>query len=128
MLQGLNFVFADGFFDLSRTLSVGSYLFALLFIAALTTYGSWPRARYFGNSAPLIIAFCAVLLFTVVPELRLWDATLGLSFVFVFVSGVAADLLETDFGRAVGHILTAGILLRAVLTVLGLGRWILNSV
>jgi len=128
MLQGVNFVFADGFFDISRTLSLGSYLFAFLFIAALTTYGSWARTRYFGNTAPLIIAFAVVLLFTVVPELRLWDATLGLSFVFVFISGVAADLLETGSGRAVVRILIAGILLRAVLTVLGLGRWIVNPV
>lgn len=118
LLQTLNFVFADGY------LSVNSYLFVLMFIAALTAYGSWERARYFGNTAPLITGFAAVLLFSLVPAIYLWDATLGLSFVFLFVGGVAADLLETGFGRGVARILGAGLLLRAVLGLLALSRWI----
>lgn len=118
LLQTLNFVFADGY------LSVNSYLFVLLFIAALTAYGSWARARYFGNTAPLITGFAAVLLFSLVPAIYLWDATLGLSFVFLFIGGVAADLLETGFGRGVARILGAGLLLRGVLGLLALSRWI----
>jgi Dolichyl-phosphate-mannose-protein mannosyltransferase len=91
------------------------YVLTALFIAALTAYGSWPRARYFGNTAPLLTAFATVLLFTLVPGLRIWDATLGLSFLFLFIGGVAADLLETSRGRLIAAILTAGILLRALL-------------
>jgi Dolichyl-phosphate-mannose-protein mannosyltransferase len=85
------------------------------FIAALTAYGSWPRARYFGNTAPLFTAFTTVLLFALVPGLRLWSAVLGLSFLFLFIGGVAADLLETSRGNVIAAILTAGILVRAVL-------------
>jgi hypothetical protein len=118
MLETLNFVFADGY------LPINSYLFVLLFVVALTAYGSWARARYFGNTAPLITGFAAVLLFSLVPAIHLWDATLGLSFVFLFVGGVAADLLERGWGRGVARILGAGFLLRAVLGIVALGRWI----
>lgn len=91
------------------------YVLIAFFIAALTAYGSWRRARYFGNTAPLLTAFATVLLFALVPGLHLWEAALGLSFLFLFVGGVAADLLETSRGRLITAVFTAGILLRAVL-------------
>ena len=102
------------------------YVLVFLFIAALTAYGSWPRARYFGNTAPLFTALAAVLLFSLVPAIRIWDATLGLSFVFIFIGGLAADFLETRFRRPVTLILVACFLLRSVLTVLALRNWVQN--
>ncbi len=102
------------------------YVLVFLFIAALTAYGSWPRARYFGNTAPLLTAVVAVLLFSLVPAIRVWDATLGLSFVFIFIGGLAADFLETRFRRPVAFTLTACFLLRSVLTVLALRYWVQN--
>jgi hypothetical protein len=91
------------------------YVLVALFIAALTAYGSWPRTRYFGNTAPLLTAFTTVVLFALVPAIHIWDAALGLSFIFVFVGGVAADWLETRFGQKVALLLAAGFLLRIVL-------------
>ena len=102
------------------------YVLVFLFIAALTAYGSWPRARYFGNTAPLITALAAVFLFSLVPAIRIWDATLGLSFVFIFVGGLAADFLETRYRRPIAMILVACFLLRAVLTVMVLRNWVQN--
>jgi hypothetical protein len=104
------------------------YVLVFLFIAALTAYGSWPRARYFGNTAPLITSLAAVLLFSLVPAIRIWNATLGLSFVFIFVGGLAADFLETRFRRPVALILLACFILRAVLTVMALVTWVRNPV
>ncbi len=104
------------------------YLLVFLFIAALTAYGSWPRARYFGNTAPLLTALIAVLLFALVPAVRIWDATLGLSFVFIFIGGISADFLETGFRRPVALVLIACFLLRIVLTVLALANWVRNPV
>ena len=104
------------------------YVLVFLFIAALTSYGSWPRARYFGNTAPLLTSLSAVLLFSLVPAIRIWDATLGLSFVFIFVGGLAADFLETRFRRPIAVILAACFLLRAVLTVMALITWVRNPV
>lgn len=100
------------------------YVLVALFIVALTVYGSWPRARYFGNTTPLLTAFATVLLFALVPAIHVWDASLGLSFVFVFVGGVVADLLEIRHRRAVAAILVAGFLLRIVLSLRALWQWI----
>jgi Dolichyl-phosphate-mannose-protein mannosyltransferase len=102
------------------------YVLVFLFIVALTAYGSWPRARYFGNTAPLITAFFAVFMFALLPAIRMWDATLGLSFVFIFVGGVAADLLETGVRRTVMLILAACFLVRIVLTAMALEHWVQN--
>jgi hypothetical protein len=110
------------------TAQTDGYVLVFLFITALTAYGSWPRARYFGNTAPLVTAFIAVLLFALAPAIRVWDATLGLSFVFIFIGGLAADFLETRFRRPVAFILIACLLLRAVLTVMALGTWVRNPV
>jgi hypothetical protein len=108
--------------------STDGYVLVFLFILAFTAYGSWPRARYFGNTAPLITALAAVFLFSLVPAVRIWDATLGLSFVFIFIGGLAADFLETRFHRLVGLFLAACFVLRAVLTVLALAHWVQNPV
>jgi hypothetical protein len=104
------------------------YVLVFLFIAALTTYGSWARSRYFGNTAPLITALAAVLLFSLAPAIRIWDATLGLSFVFIFIGGLAADLLETRFFKTVTMLLTACFILRAVQTLVALAHWARNPV
>lgn len=102
------------------------YTLVLLFILAFTAYGSWPRARYFGNTAPLVTALTAVLLFSLVPAVRIWDATLGLSFVFIFIGGLAADFFETRFRRPVAVFLVACFALRTVLTVVALAGWVQN--
>ena len=73
LARNLKFVFADG------------YVLVGMFLVALTAYGSWLRARYFGNTAPLVTAFIAVLLVALVPGAEIWAAVLGLSFVFVFI-------------------------------------------
>jgi Dolichyl-phosphate-mannose-protein mannosyltransferase len=108
------------------TTKTDGYVLVFLFIAALTAYGSWPRARYFGNTAPLLTALTAVLLFALVPAIRIWDATLGLSFVFIFVGGLAADFLETRFRRPVAVFLVACFILRTVLTLVALRSWVQN--
>jgi hypothetical protein len=100
------------------------YVLVALFIATLTAYGSWRRTRYFGNTAPLLTALATVGLFALVPAIHVWDAALGLSFLFVFVGGVAADWLETSFGKRVALLLTAGFLLRILLSTRALWRWI----
>ena len=117
LVRNLKFVFADGFLDLT------SYWFVAFFIAALTAFGSWDRTRYFGNTAPLLTAFVVVEVFALVPSIYIWEATLGLSFVFVFIGGVFADLLETNVKRLVSMILAAGFLLRIILGLWALSRW-----
>src|SRR5262249_17016353 len=102
------------------------YVLVFLFILALTAYGSWPRARYFGNTVPLISALACVLLFSLAPAIHIWDATLGLIFVFIFIGGLAADLLETRCRSEIAVVLFAAFAVRIVLTVLDLRGWVQN--
>ncbi len=64
---------------------------------ALVTYVVWPRARYFGNTAPLLVAILFLVLAIAHPHVGGAGFLLGaFPFLFLFVSGVLADLLETQ--------------------------------
>ena len=63
---------------------------------AVMTYVVWPRTRYFGNSAPLLVAVLFLLLGMAHPHVAGAGFILAaIPFLFIFVSGVLADLLET---------------------------------
>jgi hypothetical protein len=63
---------------------------------ALITYLGWRRTRYFGNSAPLLMAALLFVLSLGAPNFPGQGLHLTMIvFLFVFVSGVFADLLET---------------------------------
>lgn len=71
---------------------------ALALPVAVVTYAVWPRTRYFGNTAPLLVA----LLFFVLGMAHLHAGGAGfllaaIPSLFLFVSGVLADLLETNY-------------------------------
>ena len=95
----------------------------LLFIVALGTYFAWRRARFFGNSAPLIIAIVllagGILMAVNVGALFFFYA---LPFLLVFAAGVFADLFESrEPGVAYG--IGYGLLLaQIVYSVIGLMR------
>jgi hypothetical protein len=81
----------------------------------LVAYIAWRRARYFGNTAPLLIAALFLALAICTPHypgagFRL----MAVPFLFVFVAGIAADLLETrnrgPVMACVGGLLMAGAL------------------
>ena len=66
--------------------------------AALAAYIAWPRARYFGNTAPLLVALLFLLLGLLAPHYPgLGFRLMAVPFLFVFVAGVSADLLETTY-------------------------------
>jgi hypothetical protein len=63
---------------------------------ALITYLLWPRARYFGNTAPLLIGVLFLALAAGTPHFPgLGFQLMAVPFLFVFVAGIATDLLET---------------------------------
>jgi hypothetical protein len=65
---------------------------------ALVAYAAWPRARYFGNTAPLLVAVLFFLLGMAHPHVAGAGFLLAaIPFLFLFVSGVLADLLETSY-------------------------------
>lgn len=72
--------------------------FAILIPAAIATYLIWPRTRYFGNTAPLLVAALFIALGIAHPHVAGAGFLLAsIPFLFIFVSGVLADLMETPF-------------------------------
>lgn len=119
LVRNLGFAFADSDSYLGL-----DYVLPALLATALVVYGAWRRARYFGNTAPLITSFLTVLLFAAVPAMHIWEAALGLSFVFLFIGGVAADLFETPLGTTLSFVLLAILAAKSVLDVSLLRGWI----
>src|SRR5580704_61933 len=70
--------------------------FALFLPAAIAVYLAWPRTRYFGNTAPLLVALLFIALGMAHPHVAGAGFLLAsVPFLFIFVSGVLADLMET---------------------------------
>lgn len=95
----------------------------LVLPAAIATYVIWPRSRYFGNSAPLLIAVVFLACAIAHPDLGGAGFLLGaMPFLFIFAAGILADLLETNYRPLVSAV-TAGILLAYVAwSLIGLAR------
>jgi hypothetical protein len=71
---------------------------ALALPVAIVTYGVWPRTRYFGNAAPLLIAILFIALAMAHPHTAGEGFLLvAAPFLFLFVSGVLADLIDTSY-------------------------------
>lgn len=74
----------------------------ILFPVALLVYGTWPRARYFGNTAPLLVSAFLLVLALLTPHYPGFGFTLvAVPFLFVFIAGVISDLLETKYQNLV---------------------------
>src|SRR6185312_13748144 len=82
-----------------------------LFPVVLIAYACCRRARYFGNSAPLVVAALLFILSLGSPHYPGFGfALMAVPFLFVFISGVIADLLETS-PRAIVLLTVCGVLL-----------------
>jgi hypothetical protein len=70
--------------------------FILLLPAALITYVAWPRTRYFGSTAPLLVALLFIGLGAAHPHVAGAGFLLAaVPFLLIFVSGILADLMDT---------------------------------
>ena len=68
----------------------------LLLLISLVTYVAWPRTRYFGTTAPLIVWVIFLIIAVASPHAPgLGFGLLAVPFTFVFIAGLFADLLET---------------------------------
>lgn len=71
---------------------------ALALPVVAVTYSVWPRSRYFGNTAPLLVSVAFVILGMAHPHQAGAGFLLAaIPFLFIFVSGVLADLMETRY-------------------------------
>lgn len=70
----------------------------LLLPVAIATYLFWPRTRYFGNTAPGLVAVLFLGLGMAHPHTAGAGFLLAsIPFLLIFVSGVIADLMETSY-------------------------------
>jgi hypothetical protein len=92
------FAMGGAYRELLGQLGQGSPALVVALPVALGTYIVWPRARYFGNTAPLLVAVMCLLLGFAAPHYQGWGFQLvALPFLFVFIAGVCADLLESKY-------------------------------
>jgi hypothetical protein len=90
---------------------------------ALAAFASWKRARYFGNVVPFGIAALLVALAVAAPGFPGEGFQLtALVFLFVFVAGVFADLLETSKGLLVMAALCGLLIASAAWNLIALAR------
>jgi len=86
----------------ARTILAGSPALMLALPVALVTYFVWKRSRYFGNTAPLVMA---LLMFGLAMAAASFPGQgfglAALAFLFVFIGGMFADLLETKYSAVV---------------------------
>lgn len=91
------FGMAGAYSEVLKQLGQSSPALVLALPVALAAYALWPRTRYFGNTAPMLVAaLCLILGFATPHYQGLGLQLVALPFLFVFVAGMSADLLETQ--------------------------------
>jgi len=96
---------------------------AFLVPAALITYAAWGRSRYFGNTAPLAVAVLFIILRIVAPhDPESVFSLVAAIFLFVFVAGIAADLLETKARELTAAVLLGLLSANAIWNIIALSR------
>jgi hypothetical protein len=100
-----------------------SPLLIILFPLALVTYGLWRRTRYFGNTAPLLVVVLCMGFALAAPDYPGQGFLLvAMPFLFTFVAGVLADLLETRYRATLQMAITALLSAYAFWNVVSLAR------
>ena len=121
--SGHAFGMAGAYLQVMREVAESGPVLLLLIPAAFATYILWPRTRYFGNAAPLIMAASFLALRVLSPHDP--DSVFSLAaavFLFVFLAGIAADLLETKSRELVTAVLLGLLAANGLWNVLGLAR------
>jgi hypothetical protein len=96
---------------------------ALMLPVSLLTYAVWRRSRYFGNTAPLLVGALFIALGMAHPDSAAAGFLLAaVPFLLLFVSGVLADLLETQYRPLIAACLTALLLTYIARTLIALAH------
>jgi len=106
----------------NELMQAGPSLIVMLPVA-LIAFLSWRRARYFGNSAPLLVAALFLAMAVGTPHYPgAGFEIIAVPFLLVFVSGMAADLLETQQRTIVSACIWGLLLANAVWNLMELAR------
>jgi hypothetical protein len=84
------------YLQLGREIASSGPVLVILVPVGIAAWAAYRRSRYFGNSAPLMVALFFIVLRVLSPhEVGSIYGLLASVFLFVFVAGIVADLLET---------------------------------
>jgi hypothetical protein len=109
--------------ELLKEIGAGSPALIFAIPIALLTYIAWPRTRYFGNTAPLLVAIVCLVFGLAAPHYQgLGFQLVAMPFLFVFVAGIAADLLESKQRTLVLASISGLLLAYAILSLTELTR------
>ena len=117
------FTMPAAYLQVARELAASGPVLVILVPLALFFYVAWPRCRYFGNTGPLLVAILFLVLRVASPHGA--DSPfllIAVTFVFLFVAGIAADLLETKAKDFTAAILAGLVSANALWSLIGLAR------
>lgn len=93
----------------------------VLLVLTLATYAVWKRARYFGNTAPLLAGLLMVAAGLAMQHFAgFLFLFVALPFLILFMAGVSADLLETKYAVFANALIVGALVANAVLDISGL--------
>lgn len=95
----------------------------LLLAVTLSVFLAWPRTRYFGTVAPLIVS--VGLLVCTIGMQHYGGASflfIALPFLILFAAGVSTDMLESRYAVLANALVVGGLIANAMLSVYGLLR------
>jgi hypothetical protein len=95
---------------------------AIAIPVTLATYLAWPRTRYFGNTAPLLVAVLFIVLAIGNPHSFIGFLLAAVPFLLIFVAGVLGDLLETSYRPVILGSVLALLIVDAARTLLALAQ------
>lgn len=99
--------------------------FLTLLVVTLGTYFAWPRTRFFGTTAPLLVALVfAVLAISMTHQNVMAFLWIALPFLMVFIAGICADLVElrTNLSSLLLGLILAVLVSHALFSISGLWR------
>jgi hypothetical protein len=110
IVSGRALAMSGAYRQMIKEVAASGPVLVLLAPVALIIFFLWPRSRYFGNTAPLLMALLFLGLRVAAPhDPESIFSLAGVVFLFVFIAGIAADLLESKSKELVTAVL-AGLL------------------
>jgi hypothetical protein len=95
----------------------------LTFPIAFVAWIAWPRTRFFGNTAPLIVFLLLLAMGILLPENGAGAILFAsLPFLLLFIAGVFADLVESKFQAPALAVIFAVIAAQAAYSIASLVR------
>ena len=118
-----SFVMAGAYRQLLKEVAGSGPVLLLLFPIALVVFLLWQRSLYFGNAAPLIMAVLFLIYRLLSPHASgsVFILT-AVVFLFVFISGIVADLLENKSLESLSAVLVGLVIANALWDLIGLAR------